>query len=66
MIDFCTTGNLARRLGVPVWAVRRTVDRELAKPPQRAGGYRLLAPDEVIRVEEALRATGRLPLRVAN
>jgi DNA-binding transcriptional MerR regulator len=58
--DYCTTGDLARRLGVPVWAVRRAADRELTDPPRRAAGYRLLAPEEAARVEQALRDAGRV------
>jgi DNA-binding transcriptional MerR regulator len=58
--DYCTTGDLARRLGVPVWTVRRAADRELSDPPRRAAGYRLLEPAEAARVEQALRDAGRI------
>lgn len=60
MHEFCTIGDLARRWGLPAWAVRRAADRELQDPPCRAGGYRLLNPDEVNRVERALQLAGKL------
>jgi DNA-binding transcriptional MerR regulator len=55
-----TLGAVAKHFGVAVWQVRRLFERGLLPEPGRAGAYRLVAPADLPRVEEALRAAGYL------
>ena len=60
-IDVNTIGDLARRFGCPVWAIRRLFERGLLPEPPRVGPYRVVAEPDVPAVETALRAAGYLP-----
>jgi hypothetical protein len=56
-----TLGAVAKRYGLSVWKVRRIFERGLLPEPARVGAYRVVAVDEVPRVEAALREAGYLP-----
>jgi type IV secretory pathway protease TraF len=56
-----TLGDLSRRYGCPVWAIRRLYERGLLAEPLRVGPYRVVAEPDVAAVEAALRAAGYLP-----
>src|SRR5262245_49142800 len=49
-----TTGDIERRTGAPLWAIRRMVDRLFPSNP-RLGPYRIVLPDQVGALEEASR-----------
>ncbi len=51
MSDFITTGEAARLLGVPIWKIRRIVDRLDANIP-RAVAYRLIPRDLLPAIRE--------------
>jgi DNA-binding transcriptional MerR regulator len=55
-----TTGEVARRLGIPVWAVRRIYERGLLPPPPRVGQYRFVPAEDVDRLEGLLIKAGYL------
>lgn len=48
-----STGDVAQKLGVPIWAVRRAVDSLLPETP-RVGQNRLIPPEAVRKLAVAL------------
>ena len=56
-----TIGALARRFGCQPWHIRRLFERNLLPPANRVGAYRVIAAEDLPRVEQALRAAGYLP-----
>ena len=55
-----TTGAIARHFGVPVWQVRRLVERGLLQEPARIGQYRLFTPEQLPAIRAALVQAGYL------
>ena len=51
---YLTTGEIAARLGVGCWSVRRAVDK-LHLPVQRAGLYRLIPARYIAEIEHHIR-----------
>jgi hypothetical protein len=51
---------VGRLYGCPTWKVRRLFERGLLPPAPRIGAYRLVAVEDLPRVEQALRAAGYL------
>lgn len=62
MIDspYLTVGSAARRLGCQPWQIRRLFERGLLPPAPRVGPYRVISPEELPRVREALLRAGYL------
>jgi len=58
--SYLTLGDLGRRLGVPVWKIRRLYERGLLPAARRVGSWRVVMETDVSTVEEALRAAGYL------
>jgi DNA-binding transcriptional MerR regulator len=56
-----TIGAVARRLGVRPWQVRRLFESGTLPEPSRVGAYRVVAENELPRIERALRKAGYLP-----
>jgi len=56
-----TLGDVARRLRVEPWQVRRLFERGLLPPAARMGRYRVIAVEDLAAVETALRRAGYLP-----
>lgn len=56
-----TTGAAARHFGVEMWKVRRLVERGMLLPSAKVGPYRVFVPEDLWRVEAALRSAGYLP-----
>lgn len=56
-----TIGELARRLGIPVWKVRRLYERGLLPEPARIGIYRMVSVRDIPTIKEKLRVAGYLP-----
>lgn len=52
-----TVGELSRRLGVPMWRVRRTVDAVVPDAP-RVGRYRVVPQDRLVEVTADLERRG--------
>jgi hypothetical protein len=55
-----TTGDVARRYGIPEWKVRRLFERGLLPPAARIGAYRVIAAGDLPAVERALCDAGYL------
>jgi hypothetical protein len=55
-----TLGSVARRYQVEVWQVRRLYERGILPPAERIGQYRVIAHDDLPKVEQALREAGYL------
>lgn len=55
-----STGQVAKQLGAPIWAVRRAVDALLPNA-ERCGQNRIVPADAVKRLENVLREKGQLP-----
>lgn len=53
-------GEVARRLGVKPWQVRRVVERGLVPEPTRIGAYRAFAESDLPALDAALRQAGYL------
>jgi hypothetical protein len=60
-----TLGEFARSRGLPTWKVRRLFERGLLPPARRLGLYRVIGPDEVAAVDEALVKAGYIRPRPA-
>jgi hypothetical protein len=60
-----TIGDVAKNLGCETWQVRRVITTGRLPEPARLGCYRIFYPDDLPRVEAALRAAGYLPRGVA-
>ena len=58
---YLTIGPAARRLGCLPWQLRRLFERGLLPEPPRVGAYRVIAEEDLPRVEEALRRAGYIP-----
>jgi DNA-binding transcriptional MerR regulator len=56
-----TVGQVAHRLGVTAWQVRRCFQRGFLPEPRRMGPYRVIAEADLQWVQAALRAAGYLP-----
>jgi DNA-binding transcriptional MerR regulator len=56
-----TIGQVARRFRVSAWKVRRLFERGLLPEPARVGAYRVIPPDDLPKIEAALRRAGYLP-----
>jgi DNA-binding transcriptional MerR regulator len=57
---YLTIGSVARHFGCPAWKVRRLFERGLLPPALRVGPYRVIAREDLARIETALRQTGYL------
>jgi hypothetical protein len=55
-----TLGPVGRLYGCPTWQIRRLFERGLLPPAPRIGAYRVVAVEDLPRVEQALRAAGYL------
>jgi hypothetical protein len=55
-----TIGDVARRLGVRPWQVRRIFERGILPEPLRFGAYRLLTDTDLPALETALKTVGYL------
>jgi DNA-binding transcriptional MerR regulator len=55
-----TLGDVADHFGCEVWQVRRLYERHLLPPAARIGMYRIVDPDDLPKVEAALREAGYL------
>jgi hypothetical protein len=60
-----TLGDIARRLGIPAWQVRRVFERGLLPEPARLGRWRVVYPDQIPALEAALTEAGYLPAEEA-
>lgn len=56
-----TTGDVARRYGIPLWNVIRLYQRGLLPPADRIGSYRVVKEEDLPAVEAALRKAKYLP-----
>ena len=56
-----TLGPASRLLGCHTWQLRRLFERGLLPEPPRVGAYRVIAVEDLPKVEEALRRAGYLP-----
>jgi DNA-binding transcriptional MerR regulator len=61
-----TIGAVAAHFGCEAWQVRRVITRGMIPEPPRVGAYRVFYPDDLPKVEVALRAAGYLPGEVAH
>ena len=59
--DVLTIGRAARHFGCQPWHIRRLFERNLLPPASRVGAYRVIAAEDLPRIEQALRAAGYLP-----
>jgi len=57
---YLTIGAMATRFGIPAWKIRRLFERGLLPPAARVGTYRVVAVNDLPRVEKALREAGYL------
>jgi DNA-binding transcriptional MerR regulator len=55
-----TLGSVAQRCGCKAWQVRRLFERGLLPPAPRIGSYRVVAVEDLPKVELALRKAGYL------
>ena len=55
-----TIGDVARRLGIPAWKVRRLFERGVLPPARRVGIWRVISTKELPKVEKALQEAGYL------
>ena len=62
---YLTVGDVARRLGVPQWCVRRLFERGILPPPLRAGLFRLIRESDLPKITAALQEAGYLREEVA-
>jgi hypothetical protein len=58
---YLTLGQVARHFGCQLWQVRRVFERGLLEEPARVGAFRVIAREELHRLERALREGGYLP-----
>ena len=56
-----TMGQVAARYGVQQHHVRRIFQRGFLPEPQRVGAYRVVAVEDLPKVEDALRRAGYIP-----
>ncbi len=56
-----TTAELAELLHVDVWRIQRLFERGVLEEPPRFGGRRVIAPELVPQIVDALRDRGWLP-----
>jgi hypothetical protein len=56
-----TTGQLAERLGVPLWWLRSMLHRKVLAPPAKLGPTFVWTAADLPRVRQALLAEGYLP-----
>jgi DNA-binding transcriptional MerR regulator len=61
MPELLSVGDVAARLDVEPWQIRRLFERGLLPAARRVGGYRVVPSQDLPRVERALRAAGYLP-----
>jgi hypothetical protein len=61
-----TIGAVARHFGCQSWQVRRLFESGKLPEPPRVGAYRVISPEDLPRVEAALRAVGYLPREVSH
>jgi hypothetical protein len=54
-------GAVAKAHWVAPWQVRRLFERHILPEPPRMGCYRVVLPEDMPRVREALRQAGYLP-----
>jgi DNA-binding transcriptional MerR regulator len=66
MAKILTLGNVAKQLGVPIWAIRRLYERGILPEPARVALYRVVSADDLPAIEVALRRAGYLSGEVAN
>lgn len=61
-----TTGEAAKKLGWPVWAIRRVYDRGLLPQPERVGQYRVIPESDLPAVKAALERAGYLKVQASK
>jgi len=59
--NYLTIGSVAQLFGCSPWQVRRLFERGALPPAPRIGAYRVIARDDLPKVERALRKAGYLP-----
>jgi hypothetical protein len=62
---YLTIGAAARHFGCRPWQIRRLFERELLPAAPRVGAYRVIAVEDLPKVEAALRQAGYLPEEVS-
>ncbi len=55
-----TLGQIATRYGIQLWQVRRLFERNLVAESPRVGQIRVVYPDQLPTIEQALKAAGYL------
>jgi len=55
-----TVPQLAQKLGVHEWQIRRMFKRGFAPQPRRLGNYRVISDQDLPQIEEGLRKAGYL------
>jgi DNA-binding transcriptional MerR regulator len=56
-----TIGAVAKHFGVSAWKIRRLFEAGILPEPGRVGSYRVIAPEALPEIEDALRRRGYLP-----
>jgi DNA-binding transcriptional MerR regulator len=51
-------GDVARRLQVPAWAIRRLFEKQLLPAPPRMGSWRVFTEEDVPLIQQTLRESG--------
>lgn len=66
-MEHLTTGDVARHFRLPVWKVRRAMDRYFSGEARRVGPYRVFLPSDLEKIRAALVTAGYLsPAEVVN
>ncbi len=55
-----STQDVAKHFGMPAWLIRRLYQNGMLPPARRFRGYRLITPDELPTIKDALRKAGYL------
>jgi hypothetical protein len=68
MAGYLTTGDVARhfqarQFQIQTWQILQAISRGFLEEPARFGIYRCWSPDDLPRVETALRKAGYLPAK---
>jgi DNA-binding transcriptional MerR regulator len=61
MATILTIGEVAQHFGCRPWQIRRAILRGLLEEPPRVGAYRVFTPEDLPRIQAALRSAGYLP-----
>lgn len=62
----CTVGDLAKRLGIAAWKIRRIFEEGVLPEPPRAGRYRIFFPEDLPALVAALVRRGHVPEGIGN